>query len=220
MDWKRKLLKAFNLYAVTDLREPDSSILKKIEDAFRGGVDVIQLRSKALSDGELLKIGEGIRKLAKKYRKLFIVNDRVDLALACQADGVHLGQDDFPVALARKLLNDSSKIIGKSTHSLRQASEAQAEGADYLGFGPVFPTPTKPSYQAVGLIGFERLKKIIKIPVVAIGGIDETNLRNVLDAGAERIAVVRAIWNASSAFRAARNLKELLKLYAVPILQV
>ncbi len=210
MNWKKELLKNFKLYAITDLKAEDPEILNKIREALRGGVDVIQLRSKSLSDQLLLKLGKEIRKLTLKSKKLFIVNDRVDLMLAIDADGVHLGQDDLPIEIARRMIRNRDKIIGRSTHSLKQAIQAQREGADYIGFGPIFETPTKPTYHSIGLSKISEAVQKVQIPIVCIGGIDRFNMRKVMDAGAQRIAVVRAIFSAADPYRAASQLKGLM----------
>ncbi|MBI4549544.1 MAG: thiamine phosphate synthase [Candidatus Omnitrophica bacterium] len=213
-------MKNFRLYAVTDLREPDAGFLARAEKALRGGVDVLQLRSKSLSDAELLRVGSKLRRLTAKHRRIFIVNDRLDLAIALGADGVHLGQDDLPVAVARKILRDRSKIIGKSTHSLGQALRAAEEGADYIGVGPVFSTPTKPSYEPVGLDLVREVSRKIKVPFVAIGGIDADNLPQVLEAGARRVAVVRAVFRCDDPYASAQRLKKAILQHALPLLQV
>ncbi len=220
MNWKNRLLKNFKLYAVTDLRESDPHFLKKAEDALKGGVDILQLRSKTLKDGELIRLGLKLRAVTRKMRKLFIVNDRLDLAEILDADGVHLGQEDIPVAQARKILRGRFKIIGKSTHSLEQALEAEKEGVDYIGVGPVFSTPTKPLYEPVGIDLVSKVADSVRIPFVAIGGIDAENMEQVLEAGARRVAVVRAIWGNSNTFKAAQKLKEILNHHEMPILQV
>lgn len=210
MSWKRKLLNDFKLYAITDLKGEDPEILTKIKEALRGGVDVIQLRSKQMSDQALLALGKKIRQLTAPMKKLFIVNDRIDLMLALGADGVHLGQEDIPVKIAREMVKDKSKLIGCSTHSLKQAAAAVKEGADYIGFGPIFATPTKPDYPPVG---FDLIKKVIqksRIPVVCIGGINQSNTKAVAKAGANRIAVVRAIFSSEHPFHAARELKRMM----------
>lgn len=136
------------------------------------------------------------------------MNDRIDLALAISADGVHLGQDDLSVKTARQLIGKNQLLIGKSTHNLDQAREAEREGADYIGFGPIFNTPTKPTYQPIGLGDIAKLKRLIKIPFVCIGGIDERNIQHVREAGAERIAVVRAIFAKKDSGRAAKILRQ------------
>ena len=218
MNWKRNLLRNFKLYAVTDLGDEDPDILRKAEGALRGGVDILQLRSKSLSDTSLLRIGGKLLQLSEKYQRLFIVNNRVDLALALDADGVHLGQDDMPVFLARKILRDPSKIIGKSTHSLEQALAAREEGADYIAVGPVFATPTKPDYRPVGLELVAEVARLIDIPFAAIGGIDLGNVEGVLETGASRVAVVRGIWMSENPFHAARKFKKILSRHALSVL--
>lgn len=207
---KKRCLENSRLYAITDLQAENPLTLKKIRSALTGGVDIIQLRSKTFSDVRMLALGTSIRKVTRKLGKLFIVNDRVDVALALEADGVHLGQYDLPIQFARRLANRRDFLIGKSTHNARQAREAEREGADYIGFGPIFTTPTKPTYAAAGLEAIEAVMKKIKIPVVCIGGIDRENLREVLHAGAKRVAVVRAIFAQDDCSKAARGLKALL----------
>lgn len=219
MTWKNRLLRNFRLYAVTDLKRGDTQFLKKAGDALKGGADVLQLRSKVLTDAELVEAGRGLRALTRKLKKLFIVNDRADIARVLDADGVHLGQADLPVCLARKILKRGS-IIGKSTHSLEQALAAQKEEIDYMGVGPVFSTPTKPSYKPVGLDLVREVASRARVPFVAIGGIDADNIGEVLECGAMRVAVVRALWESPDAFRAAKNIKTILERYEMPLLQV
>jgi len=205
------LLRDFRLYVIIDLevlKGRDS--LKVAQGAVAGGADVIQLRGKASTAKELAEAGRAMRGLIKKDEALFIVNDRPDIALAVGADGVHLGQDDLPVADARSILG-RERIIGLSTHSLEQASDAQESGADYIGVGPVFSTPTKPGYKAVGLDLISKVKKINGIPFVAIGGIDESNISDVIAAGADKVAVVRAVCGAEDVMGATKKLKDKLK---------
>ena len=210
MRWQDFVFRDFRLYAVTDVRREDSRILDKIEAAYRGGADIVQLRSKVLTDGELYRLGLSVKKIAVRHRKLFFVNDRTDLALAAGADGVHLGQEDLPVTAARKLAKVAGKklLIGKSTHSLEQALSAVREPVDYIGVGPVFKTPTKKDYIPVGLELIRGVKASVKKPFVAIGGIDVSNLSAVLEAGATRVAVVRAIFSAGDPAEASKKLKE------------
>ncbi len=140
-----------------------------------------------------------MRKICQKAGVLFIVNDALEVALAIAADGVHLGQDDLPVAEAKKLMHPmgiKNFLVGCSTHSLEQALEAKRQGADYIGIGPVFATPTKPTYNPVGLELVKAVTSQIDTPHVAIGGIDATNVSQVLAAGAQRVAVVRAVCGA------------------------
>ena len=215
MDWKRQVFENFRLYAVTDLKGYDPDFLAKVEKAYRGGCDIVELRSKTLTDAELLRLGIKIRKIADRCRKLFIVNDRPDLAIAAGADGVHLGQDDLPVRAARELAKKAGRplLLGKSTHSLVQAKKAAAEKPDYVAVGPVFSTPTKPDYEPVGLGLVEKVSKQIRIPVAAIGGIDASNLDAVLHAGARRIAVVRALFSAENIEAAAAKLRERIEKF-------
>jgi thiamine-phosphate pyrophosphorylase len=169
----------------------------------------VQLRSKILSDASLFQLGKKIRLLTNRMKKLFIVNDRLDLALALEADGVHLGQDDLPLSMARRIAG-KELWIGRSTHSLKQAVAAEREGADYIGFGPVFGTPTKPAYSPIGLNDIAQAMKHVGIPVVCIGGIDRSNLKQVVQAGARRIAVVRAVFSSRNPYQSAAELRGLM----------
>ncbi len=211
-NWKQRAFKQFTLYAVTDVRNSKKKIIASIDKALQGGADVIQLRSKVIPDRDLFSIGREIRKLTRRRKKLFFINDRPDLVIALDADGIHLGQDDLPIPVARAIFSSCRMkvFIGKSTHSLRQAQEAEREGADYIGVGPVFSTPTKKDYKAVGLELIKQVKKHITIPFVCIGGINQRNVKDVLSAGADRIAVVRAVFSASNPYTAAKNLKKLI----------
>lgn len=217
MDWKKKVFSGFHLYAVTDIKAEDSEAIERVEAAYRGGVDIVQLRSKVLSDAALIRLGLVIRKIAGRSRKLFFINDRVDLAIVTGADGVHLGQEDVPVGVARKLARQAGhKLwVGKSTHSLKQALAAVREGADYIGVGPVFATPTKPDAKSVGLRFVKQAAMKIRIPWVAIGGINLGNIRSVASAGASRVAVVRAVFAAKNSENAARELKYRLNRFIV-----
>ena len=213
MNWKKSAFKNFKLYAVTDIQKEDPYLLEKVEAAYRGGVDIVQLRSKNLSDECLYRIGVSMRKIANRFRKLFFFNDRADIALAVEADGVHLGQDDLPIQGARKILARGPLFIGRSTHSLEQALEAVKEGVDYIGVGPIFVTPTKPAYEPVGLGLVREVSQKIKIPFVCIGGINQENIHSVLETGARRIAVVRAIFEATDVFTTAKNLRKTIENY-------
>jgi len=210
ISWKKNRVDNFKLYAVTSIEREEPELLEKVEAAYRGGADIVQLRSKHLSDQALFRLGLRIRQLAHKYKRLFFVNDRVDLALVVQADGVHLGQEDLPVYDVWKLCQkaDRKLFIGKSTHNLEQALQAQKDGVDYIGVGPIFKTPTKPMRDAVGLGLLRSVAAEVKIPFVAIGGIDETNINEVLEAGAQRIAVVRAIFNAEDVYGTTKSIRE------------
>lgn len=211
MNWKKKLFENFRLYAVTDLREEDPHIFAKVEAAYRGGADIVQLRSRRLPDGSLYRIGCRFRKIADRFRKLFFVNDRLDLALACGADGLHVGQKDLPMEAIRRLLVGQALFVGRSTHSLREALQAEREGVDYIGVGPIFETPTKPTYRPVGLELIRQVKQRVRIPFVSIGGIDRRNAGEVVRAGGTRIAAVRAIFGARDVEGATKRLREALE---------
>lgn len=187
------------LYLVTnsDHFKTEDEFLDAVASALEGGVDILQLREKTMPANQILKLGKKIKQLCQHYGTTFIVNDRIDIALLLEADGVHLGQDDLDVVSARKILGDKC-IVGVSTHAPEQALKAVRDGADYIGVGPVFSTPTKAGKVPVGLEYVKWTSKNIEIPFFAIGGIDLDNFRQVLQAGANRIAVVRAIINANS----------------------
>lgn len=194
------------LYLVTnsDKFESDDLFLDAIASALEGGVDIIQLREKSMPANKILDLGKKIKQLCLQYDATFIINDRIDIAALLEADGVHLGQDDLDVQSARDILGPNA-IVGISTHAPEQALKAVEDGADYIGVGPVFATPTKQGRIPVGLEYVKWASENIKIPAFAIGGIDETNCDEVLNAGLHRIAVVRAIINAKSPKLAAEN---------------
>ncbi len=172
--------------------------------ALRGGVDIVQLRMKRAPDAEILRAARRFRDLSHEHGALFILNDRPDLVLKAGADGVHLGQDDEPVQAARDVVGDE-RLIGLSTHSEHQIDSAH--GMDYIGVGPVHATPTKPGRAPVG-VGLIRYAGIrFSLPFFAIGGIDEQNVGAVRSAGATRIAVVRALTEASDPEGTARRLR-------------
>lgn len=188
-----------NLYLVTssDKFENDDDFLNAVASSLKGGVKIVQLREKNSTTKRILALGKKIRELTSLFDAVFIVNDRADLAKVLDADGVHLGQDDMDIESARKILG-ADKIIGISTHEPKQALKAVEDGADYIGVGPVFETPTKAGRQAVGLEYVKWASENIDIPFYAIGGIDLDNIEKVIENGAKNIAVVRAIINAQS----------------------
>ncbi len=174
------------------------SIVDIAEQSLEGGASVIQLREKNISSRDFLDLALGIRKVFRGYAdRLFIVNDRVDIAYAGGADGVHLGQDDLPVSCARKILGRDA-VIGVSVSTPSEAETAASAGADYLGAGAVFSTPTKPEAAAIGLDGLRRITSAVNIPVIAIGGINPQNLKDVMLAGASGAAVVSGVMAAYS----------------------
>ena len=166
-----------------------------LQDLLAGGAQWLQLRVKALAPRDFLELARRARTETRRRGCKLIVNDRVDIALACDADGVHLGQEDLPLAAGRKLVG--SKIIGISTHDLDQAREAEQNGADYIGFGPMFGTATKDTgYAARGVAMLRQIRAGVNLPIVAIGGINEQNVRQVWQAGAESAAIISDILRA------------------------
>ena len=190
------------LYFVTDA----GAGKRVLREALAGGVDVLQLREKQDSDEEILAAAALFRELCDEHGALFVVNDRADLALAAGADGVHVGQDDDPVAEVRARVGPDL-LIGVSTHSREQLASALETDADYVCVGPVFATPTKPDYPAVGLDLVRHAAASVDRPWFAIGGIDGTNVREVAAAGAPGVVVVRAIRNAQDPHVAAAGLR-------------
>ncbi|MGM3304712.1 thiamine phosphate synthase [Anabaena sp. WFMT] len=186
---RHQLLWRSHLYLVTS---PLESLLEVVEAALKGGLTLVQYREKTTDDVIRLEQATQLRQLCHNYGALFIINDRVDLALAVNADGVHLGQQDLPIAIARQLLG-TQRIIGRSTTNAQEMQKAIAEGADYIGVGPVYETPTKVGKAAAGLEYVSYAAKNCAIPWFAIGGIDASNINDVIDAGARRVAVVRSL---------------------------
>jgi thiamine-phosphate pyrophosphorylase len=179
--------------------------------AIAGGADTIQFRQKTGSTRVMIESAVSMRHLCAASGVVFVVNDRIDVALAAEADGVHLGQDDFPVPLARKILGDKT-IIGGSAATLEEAQKCAAEGADYIGFGPVFPTSSKTDAGSVS--GVEILKRVVRefsLPIIAIGGISAANVPEVIRAGAHGIAVISAVCCQENPERAVRELVDALQ---------
>lgn len=181
-------------YLVTS---PSDRLLPIVEAALQGGIALVQYRDKDTDDHLRLELAQKLKDLCHRYGALFLINDRVDLALAVEADGVHLGQTDLPTVTARQLLG-SQRIIGRSTTNPDEMQRAIAEGADYIGVGPVYATPTKPGKAAAGLDYVRYAAEHATVPWYAIGGINTENLSDVLQAGAERVAVVRALIEAEN----------------------
>ena len=196
----RERLLAARLYLVCDER-PDQFL----EEALHGGVDVVQLRMKETSDEQLLAVGRRYRRLCDAHGALLMVNDSPKVAACAEADGVHLGQDDVSVEQARRVVG-GERLIGLSTHSREQIEHAS--GVDYIGVGPVYPTPTKPGRKAVGLELVSYAATKAGVPFFAIGGINAENVSAVAQAGASRIAVVRALTHSSDPQASARALRE------------
>jgi thiamine-phosphate pyrophosphorylase len=188
---------AARLYAITcPPKDGPSGYDAMVRAACEGGADVIQFRDKLITGRERYSAAARLLKICRAFGALFIVNDALEVAMAVGADGVHLGQDDLPVTEAKKLLHPmgvKNFLVGASTHSLDQAFEAEKQGADYIGIGPVFATPTKPTYNPVGLELVSTVIGRVKVPHVAIGGIDCSNVKEVLAAGADIAAAARSM---------------------------
>ncbi|CAM4207003.1 thiamine phosphate synthase [Saccharibacillus endophyticus] len=186
-------MKDFRLYAITGENfHPGRGLAEVMEQAILGGADIIQFRDKHSGKEELLRKAKALRELTRRYDIPFIVNDHVELALEVDADGIHLGQGDLPLAEARRIVG--SKIIGISTHAIEEALAAQEQGADYIGAGPVYATRTKLDVVApVGLDYIREVSRRISIPFVAIGGIKLGNADEVIEAGATRLCAISEI---------------------------
>ena len=208
-DRRRRQLAQCRLYLITS---PSPRLETTVAAALEAGVRLVQYRAKEADDGRRFAEANALRQLCARHGALFLVNDRVDLALAVDADGVHLGQADLPPALARRLLG-RERLIGRSTNRLEHLQQAVADGCDYVGVGPVHATPTKPGREPVGLAYVAAAAAQSPIPCFAIGGIDSTNLAAVLAAGAPGVAVVRAITAAADPAAATRQLLELLDAF-------
>ena len=204
---KRQALKDSSLYLITTNRKDLKEIVLQ---ALKAGVKIVQYREKFLFDHEKISQAKCLASLCKKYNSLFIVNDRIDIALAVDADGVHLGQEDIPTKIARELLG-TEKIIGRSTHCLEDIKNAEKEGCDYIGIGPIFPSKTK---QKLNPIGIDYLKKGLSetlLPAFAIGGINNSNIKQLNQVNNLRIAVSNAIINSNEPFSETKELLKFLK---------
>lgn len=197
------------LYAVTDRSWLNvNRLADDVEQAIQGGATLIQLREKALSTRDFINTAEEIKEVTEKYHIPLIINDRLDVVLAVDAAGLHVGQGDMPAEVARRLLG-KDKILGVSVTNVAEAIQAEREGADYLGAGAVFPTGTKSDAGFVERPELERIARSVGIPVVAIGGINETNTLLLKGTGIQGIAVVSAIFGKDSPRRAAAHLRRL-----------
>ncbi|NFM44595.1 thiamine phosphate synthase [Clostridium botulinum] len=197
----------YELYLITDRRFLKGRQLKKVvEDAILGGVTIVQVREKDVSTREFYNVAKEVKEVTDYYKVPIIINDRLDIAQAIDASGVHLGQEDMHLNIAREILG-KDKIIGISVGNVKEALEAQNNGADYLGIGTIFPTGSKKDVDAIiGIDGLSKIKDSISIPSVAIGGINKTNFKDVLKTGIEGISVISAILDEDDIKLAANNL--------------
>jgi thiamine-phosphate pyrophosphorylase len=190
---RRQRLERARFYAIVDLGYVEPSRVAAVTcDLVAGGADLIQLRAKKLGAAAIAELGRAMRRIIPAGGPLFILNDHPDLVAETGADGIHVGQDDLAVDVARQFAG-SEVLVGKSTHSLEQACAAEREGADYIGVGPIFATPTKPDYVPVGAPLIAAVRAAVTVPQFCIGGVNETTLPEVLRAGARRVVVVSAL---------------------------
>lgn len=201
----------YSVYLVTD-RDllKGRKLTEVIEEAILGGTSIVQLREKCASSLEFYEIAKEVKKVTDKYNVPLIINDRIDIALAIDASGVHLGQSDIPCSIARKIL-PQGKIIGVSAHNLNEAEKALKDGADYLGCGAVFNTSTKKDVTTLSYEGLKEITDNINIPIVAIGGINENNIITLKGSGINGVAVVSSIIGKENVKGASEKLKELVK---------
>ncbi len=200
----------FSLYLITDRDLVGSKdFFDSIEKALEGGVSLLQIREKNASSKEFYSLGIKLKKMAEKFNIPLIVNDRIDIALAIDADGVHIGQEDLPIDKARQLIG-RDKILGYSVSTPEEAVYGEKMGADYLGAGPVFPTGSKKdAAQPIGLDNLKLIKQSVNIPVVGIGGINSKNLALVKATGIDGISVISAVLCEADTYRAAKELGDL-----------
>ena len=203
---KRQTLKDCSLYLITtNNRDLEGIVLQSL----KAGVKIVQYRDKLLHDKEKVSQAKCLASLCKKYNSLFIVNDRIDIALAVDADGIHLGQEDIPPKIARELLG-AEKIIGRSTHCLEDIKNAEMEGCDYIGIGPIFPSKTKKQLNPIGINYLKKGLNETLLPVFAIGGINSSNINELDKINNLRIAVSDAIINSNNPFSTTQELLKFL----------
>ena len=201
------------LYLLTPphIIDPDILIPLTIQ-TLRAGADIIQFRNKQSATRDLIEVGRRLCDAVHTEGGIFLVNDRVDVAMATGADGVHLGQEDLPISWARRILGpQEGMMIGVSTHSLDQALTAESEGADYVGFGPIFTTPAKSGWQPLGTGFFKDLNQRLSIPYFAIGGIDLSNIERVIKAGASRVALCNGVFGEKEVAKTTTLIKKRLR---------
>lgn len=197
------------LYLVTDNSDDVKKFLKTIEEGIKGGVTVVQIREKTADTLDFYNLALKVKEITAKYKVPLIINDRVDIALAIDADGVHVGQSDMPCDVTRKLIGED-KILGVSAATIDEAKKAQKDGADYIGTGAVFPTATKDDAPSVTKNELKEIIKSIDIPVVAIGGINLENASQLTDTGIAGLSVVNAIMSSDDPKKSSQ---ELLKIF-------
>lgn len=207
---KKKLLVNCRLYLILDKRSsPQNNAAGLFRRLNKTGIDMVQLREKAVCDSDFLKDAEVIKRLCQNRGIIFLINNRLDIAQIINADGLHLGQSDLPLTSARKILG-KNKIIGVSCRNLTHALKAQDQGANYISVGPIFATPLKPGLTPVSSKVIKSINKQIKIPVFAVGGINRSNIKKIVSFNMDRIALCRAICRAGNIKKTIRELKNLI----------
>lgn len=215
MNQKKFLLDEIDFYLVTDSELSRKGTLSDVGDAVESGCKIIQYREKNKNTKEMINEASKIKKICRD-NAIFLVNDRIDVALAAGADGVHIGQDDMPIDIARKLLG-AEKIIGLTVHNRDEAIEAEQNGADYVGLGPIFDTATKKDAgKGIGPDSIREIKNAVKIPVVAIGGINKENCRNVIESGADSLVAISAIVCSDDVKRETQDFIEIILKHKTP----
>jgi thiamine-phosphate pyrophosphorylase len=184
----------------------DRSLVSIIREAVEAGATLVQVRGKKLSTRQFLNLALAASEFLKSRDIPLIINDRIDIALACDADGVHLGQEDLPLPFARKILGEK-RLIGISVNTIKEAEEAEAKGASYLGVGPIYDTSSKEELRTIlHLEGLRNIRKKVKIPILAVGGIQAENARDIISSGADGIAVISALMASNDIAKATRRL--------------
>ena len=204
---KRKALKDCSIYLITTNR---SDLENVVLQALKAGVKIVQYREKFLQDKEKISQAKCLASLCKKHNSLFIINDRIDIALAVDADGIHLGQEDIPTKIAREILG-TEKIIGRSTHCLEDIKNAEKDGCDYIGIGPIFPSETKKQLNPIGIDYLRKGLNETLLPAFAIGGINSSNINKINQLNNLRIAVSDAVINSKDPFTTTEELLKFLK---------
>ena len=203
---KRQILKDCSIYLITSHRQ---NLKEVVLQALEAGIKIVQYREKSLNDNEKVNQAKDLSSLCKKYNSLFIVNDRIDIAIAADADGIHLGQEDIPTKIARNILG-SQKIIGRSTHCLEDIKNAEDEGCDYIGIGPIFPSKTKKKLHPIGIDYLRAGLNKTLLPAFAIGGINSSNIKKLNQINNLRIAISDAIINSKDPFSKTEELFKFL----------
>ena len=199
----------YSVYLVTDHRnKTDEEFLKIIEEAIKGGTSIVQLREKTASTKDFYQLALKVKEITSKYDVPLLINDRIDIAIAVDSEGVHIGQDDMPADIARKIIGED-KILGVSASTVEEAKKAEIDGADYIGSGAVFPTATKDDADSVSKEELKEIVDSIDIPVVAIGGITLENAGTLKDTGIAGFSVVSAIMSADDPKEASQKLREI-----------